>query len=66
MLQLGSEVRDMITQFNGVIVARDEWFNGYVRYGVQSKELHDGKPLELQWLDEGRLIRIGPPMRLKL
>ena len=65
MLKLGSEVKDKITQFSGVVVARDEWFNGCVRYGVQSKELHDGKPVAVQWLDEAQLTLTAEPMEIQ-
>ncbi len=52
MAKLGDRVKDRITGFAGVVVARDEWLNGCVRYGVQATGLHDGKPVDIQWIDE--------------
>lgn len=55
---LGDRVRDSITGFEGVAVARTDWLHGCVRYGVQSAELKDGKPIEPQWFDEPQLVKV--------
>ncbi len=55
MIKLGSKVKDIITGFEGVAVARTEWLYGCTRIGVDSAELNDGKPVETQWFDEQRL-----------
>ena len=54
-VNLGDEVKDTITGFDGVAVCRDEWLNGCVRIGVQTRELKDGKPISIQWFDESQL-----------
>jgi hypothetical protein len=56
MIKLGTRVRDTITGFEGIAVARTVWLYGCSRIAVQSSELHDGKPIEAQWIDEEQLI----------
>lgn len=50
------EVQDTITGFKGVVIAKTIWENGCIRYGVQSKEMKDGKPISSEWFDEQRLV----------
>jgi hypothetical protein len=53
MISLGSKVRDIVTGFSGILVARTEWCYGCVRYGITREKLDkEGKPLETQWFDE--------------
>lgn len=51
----GDEVKDSITELQGIIVARAEYMNGCIRYGVMHRKLKDGEPNEI-WIDEQRLI----------
>ncbi|MFN4283484.1 MAG: hypothetical protein ACK4NA_12680 [Alphaproteobacteria bacterium] len=60
----GQRVRDQITGFKGVIECTVIWINGCVRYGVRSEELKDGKPLDLQYLDEEQLVEDGAAIHL--
>lgn len=56
MVKLGNKVRDTITGFTGVAVARTDWLYGCSRIGVEQAGLDkDGKPLEVQWFDEQRV-----------
>lgn len=57
-IKLDSVVRDKLSGFEGVVVARTEWRTGRVRYCVESRELHQGKPIDPQWFDEDRLLGI--------
>ena len=52
MIELGDLVRDVVTGFEGVVVARTEWMYGCVRLTLQAKALHDGKPVETCTFDE--------------
>jgi hypothetical protein len=52
MLNLGDKVRDRVTGYTGIVVARTEWLYGCVRYVVQSQELHDGRPIDNVQFDE--------------
>lgn len=54
-LDLGDEVEDIITGFRGVVVCRSQWLHNCNTYGVKSKELKEGKPMETQHFDEPQL-----------
>ena len=58
-IKLGDTVADNITGFSGIAIARTDWLTGCVRFGLQSKELKDGKPIEVEWFDESRLSKIA-------
>ncbi len=51
-INLRSKVRCTITNYEGVVVARDEWTNGCRRYGVQAPMDKEGKVPDLRWIDE--------------
>lgn len=55
MVTLGKEVKDKVTGFKGIAVARCEYLNGCVRIEVQPLELKDGIPQECIWIDETQL-----------
>ena len=57
-VKLGSRVKDTITGFVGVAVARSEWMYGCNRIVVESQELKDGKTIDGQWFDEQRIETI--------
>lgn len=62
MIQLGDKVKDTITGFEGVAIARSEWLNGCVRFELQSAKLSkDGIPVEAQWFDDSQLtvVKLG-------
>lgn len=54
-IKLGGKVRDRVTGFEGVVVARTDWLYGCSRFGVQSSGMKDGVPLAAQWFDEQSL-----------
>ena len=51
----GEIVRDVVTDFEGAVIARTEWLNGCVRYGVQSRKLKNEAPVDTQWFDAQQL-----------
>ena len=53
--ELGETVKDIVTDFKGVIVARTQYLTGCNRYSLQSKVLKDGKPAEWVMFDENQL-----------
>jgi hypothetical protein len=56
MITLGDEVKDSVTGFIGIAVARVEWLHGCIRIVVQPEGLNkDGKPFENQSFDEPQL-----------
>lgn len=58
----GDKVRDTITGFSGTVVCRTEWLNGCVRFGIQAPALHEGKPVDLQYIDAEQLelVELAP------
>ena len=47
-MNLGSEVKDKITGFKGIIRGRSQYLTGCNTYGVQHPKLKDNKPAD--WL----------------
>jgi hypothetical protein len=52
IFELGSEVKDKITGFQGILICRSEWLTGCNVYGIRSQELKDGKPMDTVHFDE--------------
>lgn len=57
-VELGSKVKDKITGFRGVAVARCVYLNGCVQFEIEPTQLKDGVPQKSFWLDEPRVIAI--------
>lgn len=57
MTNLGDRVRDKITDYEGIAVARATYLHGCVRILVQAQavEKDKGVPVEAVWFDEGQL-----------
>lgn len=52
----GDEVKDIITGFKGIVISQTSWFNGCVRYLVQSQKLgKDNDPEKGAAFDEAQL-----------
>jgi hypothetical protein len=51
-VNMGDRVRDSITGFKGIVVGISEFLHVCRYVGVQSEDLVDGKPLEVEWFDE--------------
>ena len=58
-IKIGMVVRDKISGFEGTVVALTEWVTGCRTAGIQAAALHEGKPIELQWFDEVRLLLLA-------
>ena len=58
-IELGSRVKDSVTSFEGIAIAKCNYMNGCVRYEVQPQGLKDNKPIETLWIDESQLIVKG-------
>lgn len=57
-IELGDSARDVITGFEGVIVAETIWMQGCRRLTVQPRDVHDGKPIEAVTFDETQLALV--------
>ena len=56
--QLGEVLKDKVTGFQGAVMVRAHYFTGCVHYGLCPQELKDGKPIDWEWIDSSRLIRV--------
>ena len=53
---LGDELKDTLTEFQGVAIGRNEFLDSSRRYCLQAKLLtNDKTPLDGVWVDEYRL-----------
>ena len=59
-IELGDEVRDTITGFQGVVIGDTKWLHGCRRLTIQPKELKDGKPIDSLTFDEPQLVLVEP------
>ena len=64
-INLGDEVKDTISGFTGVAVARTEWITGCPRIVVQPKVKKDGVLPENATFDETTLVVTKPVKPLK-
>ena len=56
--ELGSEVKDKVTGFKGIIKGRSQYLSGCNTYGIQSQKLKENKPQDWIWIDEDYLTLI--------
>jgi hypothetical protein len=62
---LGSEVRDRVTGFKGIAVAKVEYINGCIQYGIRGKILKDGKFPDAIYIDEEHLEATGKSVKIE-
>ena len=55
MITLGNKVKDSITGFEGIAIARIEYLNGCVSFEVRPLELKDGLLQDTEWIDDQQL-----------
>lgn len=59
-VKLGVRVRDVITQFTGIVMSKTEWFGGKKRVGVMSQELHNGETIPIHEFDVTQIEVLDP------
>lgn len=59
-MNLGDKVRDRITGFTGILIAKTEWLNGCVRAVIQPQALEKGKVIEATTFDINQLELLEP------
>jgi hypothetical protein len=59
---LGDQVKDTITEFEGIVTGYTEHMNNCDRAYIQPQGLKDGKPIEGMWQDVPRLLLIAEGM----
>lgn len=57
--ELGQKAKDKITGLEGILVARAEHLFGCATYGIAPQVLQEGKRIDTEWMDEGRIEIIG-------
>lgn len=66
MLELGSEGRDRITGFTGILTARHTYITGCDQYSMTPNALNkEGDLKEGYQFDEGRIVIIGAGISVK-
>lgn len=51
VIKLGFKVRHKITGFEGIVVAKAEYLNGCIQYGIKPKMGKDGKMPDVEYID---------------
>lgn len=54
-VKLGNEVKDVITDFTGIVVAKCKYLFGCAQIGISPKINKDGLRKETEWFDKGRI-----------
>lgn len=55
MIEIGSEVQDVITGFKGIVTGRVEYITGCNQVLVAPKAAKDGSMRDSTWIDEQRV-----------
>ena len=56
MIEMYDEVKDTISGFKGIVVAKIIYATGCIRYEVKPRGIKDGKSIEAEWIDESILV----------
>lgn len=51
----GDVLKDRVTGFTGVVMVCASYATGCHHYGLQPREMANGKPSDWEWLDQSRL-----------
>ena len=57
--KLGSMLKDKVTGMTGIAMARVEYLNGCIQYGIKTKATKDGKYPDTDYIDVGQLELVG-------
>ena len=55
MIELGQKVKDIVSEFTGIAVARTEWLNGCARIAIAPKVNKDGSLPDTREFDEPQI-----------
>ncbi len=59
-IKLGNKVKDTVTGFEGITIARIDYLHGCCQWCVKSQALHEGKPISGVYFDEPLLEVLEP------
>jgi hypothetical protein len=65
-IKLGDTVKDTLTEFSGVVVAREQRLYASIRISIQPDRLEHGIPKDPVWLEECRCKKIKPKNKQKI
>lgn len=65
MLELGQRMRDRVTGFEGIAIARVEYLNGCIQYCLKPEMGENGKMPEGEYIDDQQLEVIGVGLSLE-
>ncbi len=54
-IELGDEVKDIVSGFTGIATARTEFLNGCIRISIDPPVDKEGKPVEGKWFDQEQI-----------
>jgi len=64
---IGTQLRDTVTGFEGVVMGRTQYHTGCNHYGLLSRKLSkEGKPTDWLWFDESLLTQTGKGVSFKV
>ena len=55
---LGDKVKDLITGYEGIVIARTQYITNCNTYGVKSLKLKNDVPMDTQWFDEPHVVLV--------
>jgi len=58
MIELGDEIKDTVTGFKGIAVAKTDWLNGCTRWTIQPSVDKEGKVPPAECFDETQLVLV--------
>ncbi|MFA6411569.1 MAG: hypothetical protein WCW53_02660 [Syntrophales bacterium] len=65
-IKLGQKVRDLVTGLVGIAIAKCEFMNGCIQYGVKPSKLKEGTPRDAEYIDVQQLEIIGDGLIKKI
>jgi hypothetical protein len=66
-IRLGSKARCKVTGFTGIVIARLEYINGCIQYGIKPPmDKRTGGMPEAQYVDSEQLEVLGPGISVEL
>ena len=54
-IRMGDRVTDIVTGFEGIVVAKNKYINGCVQFCVDPGVDKDGKLMDAKYIDEGQI-----------
>ena len=63
--ELGDKCKDLVTDFEGQVIGRTNWLTGCNTYGLKSKFMKDGAPIDAVWVDEVKLVKIDKGIKIE-